>query len=256
MNSAVTGVDPGAAATEYYLLMRELEDLDWTVAVLAPADWIEQRKSLSAIIGVLVAMGVLLVTLYLVDRRRYLRQLYESAVRDSLTGLYTRLYMNDAAVKLLEQHNRQLVRGVALAVFDLDHFKRINDTHGHHVGDRVLARAAEVIRLEVRESDVPVRSGGEELAVFVLASSLEQALSMAERIRARIEGVCSGNLVTTSAGVAMHRHGERISDLIHRADSLLYEAKRAGRNRVVAETASDAPPVRTVQLPPMAARRA
>lgn len=87
--------------------------------------------------------------------------------------------MNDAATKMLEQHNRHLVRGVALLVFDLDHFKRINDTYGHHVAGRVLVRVTEAMRAEVRESDVPIRLGGEELAIFTIMANIDQAVIVA-----------------------------------------------------------------------------
>lgn len=146
---------------------------------------------------------------------------------------------------MLEQHNRHLVRGVALLVFDLYHFKRINDTYGHHVGDRGLVRVTEAMRAEVRESDVPIRLGGEELAIFTIMANTDQAVIVAERIGQRIqalrfEGVSSGGLITASAGVVMHRHGEGLSDLLLRADNLLYEAKAAGRNRIVAEHSDSA----------------
>ncbi|MBV5336762.1 MAG: GGDEF domain-containing protein, partial [Deltaproteobacteria bacterium] len=92
--------------------------------------------------------------------------LYESAIRDPLTGLYTRLYMKDAVAALLWEHDHQETPDVSMVIFDIDHFKKINDTYGHPNGDRVLREVAQIVLRHSRETDIPIRFGGEEFIVF------------------------------------------------------------------------------------------
>lgn len=171
---------------------------------------------------------------------QYQRGLYESAVRDGLTGLYNKRYFQDA----LRQEFAISVRHqapLALILFDLDHFKSINDTYGHPAGDYVLKKVAERISATVRTEDVFARWGGEEFAILVRQATEEQALRLAERCRAAINGtdfVFAGTplRVTISLGVADLAHGDyaRADDLVANADRYLYRAKHGGRNRVEA----------------------
>jgi diguanylate cyclase (GGDEF)-like protein len=167
------------------------------------------------------------------DRRLY----YQMAVSDPLTGLFTRYYMEDAVARLIELHERNESARLALLVFDIDRFKGINDAFGHLSGDVVLHRIGQLLREQSRRADVAVRFGGDEFAVFLSGISDDECLAFAERFR---EAVCalrfdenlSDLTLSISAGVAEHRIGESMNDLILRADTALYEAKRAGRNRV------------------------
>jgi diguanylate cyclase (GGDEF)-like protein len=127
----------------------------------------------------------------------------------------------------------------ALVIFDLDNFKRINDTYGHLVGDAVLKEVGNIIASSVRADDMAVRYGGEELAVFVRFIETAEVLALAERVRAKLEesGVQTeaGRIgITVSAGVAYHLTGETSKALFARADKKLYEAKKQGRNRICA----------------------
>lgn len=167
------------------------------------------------------------------------RAIYESAIRDPLTGLYTRFYMEDQAEALINNHNRASISELSIIMFDIDHFKKINDTHGHDAGDIVLRQAAGVILDQVRKTDVPVRFGGEEFLIF-LPATLESAKLLAERIRKGIESatfMAEGVQVpvTISGGVSCHTAEESLNDLIKKADRLLYQAKKNGRNQIVTE---------------------
>ncbi|MFT7371475.1 MAG: two-component system cell cycle response regulator, partial [Oleiphilaceae bacterium] len=98
------------------------------------------------------------------------RAIYESAIRDPLTGLYTRLYMEDGVESMLNSHNRHNINATSLVMFDVDHFKRVNDTYGHDVGDNALKAIADIILQQIRGTDLPVRYGGEEFLVFLPAN--------------------------------------------------------------------------------------
>jgi diguanylate cyclase (GGDEF)-like protein/PAS domain S-box-containing protein len=167
------------------------------------------------------------------------RAIYESAIRDPLTGLYTRLYMEDGVESMLNSHNRHNINSTSLVMFDIDHFKRVNDTYGHDVGDRALKAIADIILRQVRGTDVPVRFGGEEFMVFLPANDHCCAL-LSERVRHDVESLnfmVEGKHVplTISGGVVSHRTDESLKQLIKRADQLLYKAKKAGRNRIEVE---------------------
>ncbi|MDD3449035.1 MAG: diguanylate cyclase [Gammaproteobacteria bacterium] len=168
------------------------------------------------------------------------QEFFERSIRDPLTGLFTRLYMQDAVGRQMRIHDRDANAAIGLALFDIDHFKRVNDTWGHNAGDVVLRGVAAALRDTVREADLPVRLGGEEFAVFVLGESARHVAAMAERARRAVEqlrfgGELAEQHVTLSVGVANRRSGEALETLIGRADRALYEAKSSGRNRVCAD---------------------
>ncbi|MBA3396439.1 MAG: GGDEF domain-containing protein [Deltaproteobacteria bacterium] len=168
------------------------------------------------------------------------RQMYDSALRDGLTKIFNKKYFHDrlgAEFAFTQRHRTPL----SLILFDIDHFKKVNDTRGHLAGDRVLtALAAHVLKL-VRTEDVFARYGGEEFAVLCRQTEVSRAQTIAERIRASVQQleIVFGNEripITVSVGVAMipDRHIGSVDDFIGVTDAALYEAKRGGRNRVVA----------------------
>jgi diguanylate cyclase (GGDEF)-like protein/PAS domain S-box-containing protein len=165
------------------------------------------------------------------------RQLHEQAIRDPLTGLFNRRYL-EATIE--REHARLVREGKPLAVvmLDIDRFKRINDDHGHAAGDEVLKRVGELIRSDIRGSDLPCRFGGEEFLIALPGASLEAACGRAESWRQRLaatpfETATAPLRVTVSAGVAaVDGSGSDVTELIRRADDALYAAKRSGRNRV------------------------
>lgn len=167
------------------------------------------------------------------DRYKY----YQLAVRDAVTGLYTRHYMEDAATRLLEQHERDRTEQVGLLVFDIDRFKHINDSHGHLAGDTVLRRIGDLLNGNTRRVDIAVRNGGDEFALFLPKLDLRQCLQFAERLRSevramRLDAPLGAIELSISCGVAEHVPGEALHDFLQRADSALYAAKRGGRDRV------------------------
>ncbi|HUL97422.1 MAG TPA: diguanylate cyclase [Usitatibacter sp.] len=162
------------------------------------------------------------------------------SMRDPLTGLYNRRYLEETMGRELPRA-RRLGESVGVIVLDLDHFKLLNDTFGHDAGDHVLEHTADLLRAATRGSDIACRFGGEEFAVILPGASLLVARNRAEAIRASLEslklefdGKPLGPL-TVSAGVAaMPPHGQDWAFTLQQADRALYTAKQAGRNRVVA----------------------
>ncbi len=161
-----------------------------------------------------------------------------AALTDGLTGMQNRRYFDDALREYLEEF-RRIGKPVGLLVLDLDHFKSVNDTHGHDMGDEVLRAVAGCLREFTRYHDVVARLGGEEFAV--VAPNMDNAMltKLAERIRKAIAAltVTKGNVrlkVTTSVGLAVWDGKETADQFYGRADRRLYEAKRQGRNRVCA----------------------
>ncbi len=164
--------------------------------------------------------------------------LVEHARIDPLTGLWNRRALTDR----LGQEFANIRRNggsVAFVMADIDHFKRVNDTYGHRIGDEVIIRVAEVLIEQCRQSDLPVRYGGEEFSVLLPDEPLESAVAMAERCRKEIEKICVNFAdqevrVTASFGVSDSSGANSPEALIESADAALYQAKNSGRNRVVA----------------------
>jgi diguanylate cyclase (GGDEF)-like protein len=166
-------------------------------------------------------------------------KLRSQALKDPLTGLYNRRYMEDSLQRLVSLSQRNATP-VAVVLVDLDHFKKLNDDHGHLIGDTVLRTVAETISGTLRESDVACRYGGEELLVILPGCGLADAVYKAEVLRSRIETLSNvhGIRVTASLGVASApENSNTVQDLILQADTALYEAKRGGRNCVQAAAA-------------------
>jgi diguanylate cyclase (GGDEF)-like protein len=166
-------------------------------------------------------------------------KLKNQALRDPLTGLYNRRYMEDCLqrfVRLADRENRE----VSIVMVDLDHFKRLNDEHGHAFGDTVLRDAAMSLVSGLRETDIVCRYGGEELVVILPDCNLERACDKAEALRARVASLSDthGAQITASFGVASVPYtSSAVSDLLGAADAALYKAKQNGRNQVVSAPA-------------------
>ncbi len=169
-----------------------------------------------------------------------IRELERQVTRDPLTGLFNRRHFIAAAQAELQRAARYR-HPLALLMLDIDHFKPINDTHGHLAGDEVLKAVAGVCARTVRGEDCLARLGGEEFAVLMPETALAQAFAAAERLRESVAGLrCElpgGTVVpTVSIGVAMCAgSAETLSSLMRRADHAMYAAKAQGRNRVVVE---------------------
>ena len=156
---------------------------------------------------------------------------------DALTGLSNRraiLTQLSGMVSGARRHGHPL----SVAVCDLDHFKAINDTHGHKTGDQVLIAASHAMATHLRAEDQLGRLGGEEFLVLLPDTNAESACHVAERIRAEVASAPTPVAVTVSIGIASW-DGEAPEELLHRADEALYAAKQGGRDRVMAATLHD-----------------
>jgi two-component system cell cycle response regulator len=175
---------------------------------------------------------------------QYQRSIYESATRDGLTRIFNKKYFLDTLRKEFAYCLRHRVP-LSVLMFDVDHFKKINDNHGHQAGDYVLARIAQRINETIRTEDVFSRYGGEEFAIMLRESTEEQGYICAERCRRAIDGAdfvfgSTPMRVTISLGIASLLDSDYTNpeDLIAAADRYLYRAKKAGRNRVEAKLIS------------------
>ena len=172
-------------------------------------------------------------------------ELAELSVRDPLTGLHNRRHADDEIPRLVasaERHGQSL----ALAMADLDHFKVINDAHSYSVGDEVLRAFARILSQNARATDLVVRYGGEEFLLVMPQTTLEHALVVCERLRRAVSehewgAIVPGLRVTVSVGVASTVQSAGLVTLVSSADSALHQAKRGGRDRVVATPGSSAP---------------
>lgn len=156
------------------------------------------------------------------------------AKTDELTGLYNRHYLVE---RIEDEMNRadHYNEPITIAIFDIDHFKKVNDTWGHPVGDKVLREMATLVSNNIRSSDIFIRFGGEEFVIIMLNTNLQEAYKLSERIRTTIEKhkfSTVGNL-TVSFGVAEKLRFEEFYHWYNRVDEALYEAKEGGRNRTV-----------------------
>lgn len=163
-----------------------------------------------------------------------LARIQDMATRDELTGLYNRRHMNELLQHAVKQTERS-GQNFSLCVIDLDHFKHVNDNHGHGAGDEVLRSFARLARQTLRETDALARWGGEEFLMLLPETRHEQGLIGIQRLRERLVDLVVVNhlpdlRVTFSAGLTEFRSGETIEQAVERADQALYQAKAGGRN--------------------------
>ncbi len=166
----------------------------------------------------------------------YVRQIRDSATRDFLTKAYNRRYLFDVGETFYANAKRGSIR-IAAALIDADHFKNINDTFGHQVGDQALKQIAVTLHKAMRRSDIVARYGGEEFVCLAVVKSAEDAPYVFERVRAALERIdlqVDGQRVPISASIGVTLALENdLEAMINRADQAVYQAKKAGRNRVV-----------------------
>lgn len=158
---------------------------------------------------------------------------------DPLTRVSNRRCLDetlDSMFALMERYGESF----SLAIFDIDHFKEVNDKKGHLYGDRTLQTVARILNESVRDTDIVARYGGEEFVVVMPHTALENAGQFAERVRKLVEDTLG---LTISGGVAMALEGDNAQSLLSRADAALYSGKAAGRNRVFRHTGSDIEPI-------------
>ena len=170
---------------------------------------------------------------------QYHEEIYRMTIFDGLTQIHNKRYLYEALEREIIRGRRH-ERDLAILLFDIDHFKRINDVHGHLAGDFVLKEVARIVQSRIRRDEVFARYGGEEFAIILPETSIEGAAALGETLRQKVAEhlfvfQADSIRVTISVGVALLQEGDRTAnDLIKRADERLYHAKNSGRNRVCA----------------------
>ncbi len=217
---------------------------------LAALTWTAPKPSKDVLPGIivlttvffLVAIGITRQVLNkdMADRNLYEYKLYLEATHDSLTNIYNRRHFFEEGRKLFHSH-KQRHRFLSVIVFDLDHFKHINDTHGHRIGDSALRHFVNISSTGIRESDILGRIGGEEFAILLPDTSGQAAFEVAERIRAQLVRqplIVNQATVsfTLSGGIATIDDHDYFESLIEHADQALYRAKAHGRNQIQSYT--------------------
>ncbi|MBN1839339.1 MAG: GGDEF domain-containing protein [Campylobacterales bacterium] len=187
------------------------------------------------LISVLVTLLVIMIIVYTINI--YQKQLVQLASEDALTKLCNRREFNEQFERLSKLYHKGNA-SLALMLIDVDDFKEVNDTFGHLVGDEVLVRIAQLLKENVRSSDIVARWGGEEFAIVLIGVSIESAEEIAQTLREHIkkDAVLESILkraLSVSIGVGMFNHLESQDGLVHKVDNALYAAKKAGKDQVV-----------------------
>lgn len=196
-----------------------------------------QNYAISAL-GVVFTFTILLIFFSISWTKRIMRQLENMAIRDPLTSLYTRCFLNHQMDNLILRHERDKAKYLSIVFFDIDFFKMVNDTYGHSYGDEVISKIGEIIGNTSRPDDLCIRYGGEEFVVILLSEDEATATRYAERVRSKVNKIKFNKgkdnfSVTISAGIATRNNDEEFDSILQRADDKLYEAKKQGRNCVV-----------------------
>ena len=182
-------------------------------------------------------------------QRKLEEQLRQAAIKDELTGLFNRHYFESIINEQMQRADRY-EEPLSMVLLDLDHFKQVNDTWGHPVGDELLKLTARTVGKAIRESDMLFRLGGEEFAVLMPRTSLDGALHAAEKIRAAVENnpLATVGIRTASLGAAERMKAESFRHWYKRLDAALYKAKHTGRNRVVVSDGNERLPIKALDL--------
>ena len=225
----------GAVAVAQYAALNIYGALNWDLAA-QPSDQVGTYSTVDQVTRLILMCAAVILSYALVVRGSRLLHL---SMFDGLTGVSNRACFNLLVDKQLERARRE-GEPLAIAIFDADHFKAINDRLGHLQGDRVLVQIAKSLNTAIRRTDVLARFGGEEFVLAMPGVDAAQAFARVEKLRAAVTDAAAraklmpDMAVTLSAGIAMFpEDGEQIATLVGAADARLLEAKRAGRNRTV-----------------------
>lgn len=223
---------------EFDLARKELENQNLRSSQQLQAEKLKQLQERRYWQYLVVVLSLLVMGVLVLHQRSHTRKMRRLAMTDDLTGLHNRRQIQakgQAWFKQAREHGRTL----SMLQLDIDHFKQVNDTLGHHMGDKVLAEVASCVAAQLRSLDRVGRNGGEEFLVLLPDTSLDEAVEVAERIRhrvaqLRIDGMPEGQSVHVSIGCAQYSPlDESFGDLVQRADEAMYRAKQAGRNQVM-----------------------
>ena len=226
---------------DYHILhVSYLPELKWFLFIEQneTAALADVRRSLYINLAISLLVTLLVSLLIYAVLARYQGDIETMATTDKLTGLLNRHAFNILMDKLLSEHRRE-PKPFSVMMVDIDHFKAINDRHGHQVGDVVIATVARQLQAKLRESDLAVRWGGEEFLLVLRGCTRDEAEKVAEKLRVSVmeAAVQAGETtvpVTLSIGVSEYAGNETDDQLVDRADQALYRAKQGGRNRVEA----------------------
>jgi len=227
-----------AGVHQYLMYRNDLHTLQLSVNAVVPLYKYFGIRRLSLFSGLILGLLISsLISLFFI-RERYQKKILENAIKDPLTGLYTRLYLQEAGPKLFSLHQRDPSLEIAVVLLDLDHFKKVNDTFGHATGDKVLAMTGELINEVIRSGDIAVRYGGEEVLLILPCIDADVVERLLERIRvntSKLKVECDEQEVgvTISGGVVLAAENESMIEAINRADEKLYKAKHAGRDQII-----------------------
>lgn len=225
----------------YFVSSRYIPEFDLILVIMRNNDALNEqlkdRLKFNFLVGFLIT--VVVVAIVAIVLKRYHQNLERLANTDTLTGAYNRAAFSIIFQQVVKEGKRREA-ALSLVLIDIDNFKSINDRFGHHGGDLVLKEFALVASQKIRESDVICRWGGEEFVILLRDCAINEAVKITEKIREEITRKTihvNGEEVrlTLSAGLAEYREGESLSQLAIRADKLMYEAKRQGKDRIVSE---------------------
>lgn len=178
--------------------------------------------------------NVLVVCTDITDLHREIEKNEFLAEKDALTKVYNRYKFESMLNQEIQRSNRYHTK-LSLIIADVDHFKEVNDTYGHNIGDEILAKVAMLIQGKIRETDILARWGGEEFVILLPETDEAGAQQLAEKLRKLIElhAFTSVSTMTSSFGVCQYSGNATEKEFIYKADTALYQAKKLGRNRVV-----------------------
>jgi diguanylate cyclase (GGDEF)-like protein len=236
----------GVQGQRHYVRRQFIDHGGWSLVLLMPDSRVYASRFLGIIITLLVSI---MMMIYLYGRERLIRDHVElesrlnlrdvarnlqlQATTDPLTGLFNRLKFNETLGYEMLRSKRQKT-ALSLMLYDVDHFKPINDNHGHQVGDAVLIQLSKFVLQRIRPSDLLARWGGEEFIILAPGSDGQMAYQAAERLRLAMQQTVFDNVgaLSCSFGVSQYRDGDTAATMLARADAALYRAKIGGRNRV------------------------
>lgn len=218
----------------FFLVERREALIASILAVAALIPFLATEFSAFALTRILITISVTcsLAYAFATITRGQRDELMNLATRDPLTGVGNRRAMQQKLDEVIASRSRNN-RNCCLLMLDLDHFKKVNDLHGHAKGDEILIKLTEIIEIRIRATDNIYRIGGEEFVIVIEDQNLENASRLAEQLRTIVEAneLAPESSVTISIGVAQHVRGESVESWMNRADNALYAAKDSGRNQ-------------------------
>lgn len=222
-----------------FLNSRLVPEFDWYLIVEQDSTRGEQRINNTLALNLILSAAIMALVLLIAHftLRSYQRRLEDMATKDRLTGVANR-HLFEMIFEHLTRNIQRYPRPISLISIDIDHFKQVNDAHGHQAGDLVLQGISTLIKQHIRESDTLCRWGGEEFVLLLDNCSIEDAMLRAQRIREAMQthSMVFGKTiikVSLSMGVTDYRQGEALEMFLARADAALYEAKEKGRDCIV-----------------------